>query len=269
MYVLDFEYDGKRLSDFGYIVCGFGDTSGVENISVGSQISFNKTPMHGGRRHSLTSTKYDQCISATIEICKNPDRFDDAMFLTDRDVRMLARWLNRRDFHKFKAYNPWDIAEWKCYYNASFNVEKVIYGENVYGLRLTMETDSPFGYMEDITETWTINNTSVEFVDLSDEIGYQYPNLTITCLAAGNLSLNNDRMEGPMIISNCSSGEVITINGNAQIISSSVSEHQIYNDFNYNFFKIVNSLDDRINTITSTLPITLELTYAPIVKNTP
>ena len=31
MYTIDFEYDGKRLSDFGMMICTF-DSSGLETV---------------------------------------------------------------------------------------------------------------------------------------------------------------------------------------------------------------------------------------------
>ena len=66
----DFEYDNLRLSDFGFIICKF-DSSDVETIENGSQIKFNTVPTLNGMKHELTSSSYEDCISATFQICKN------------------------------------------------------------------------------------------------------------------------------------------------------------------------------------------------------
>ena len=59
MKALDFEYDGYLLSDFGFMICSFGD-KGLETISNGSKISFNTTPIFNGSKSLLTQVSYDE-----------------------------------------------------------------------------------------------------------------------------------------------------------------------------------------------------------------
>ena len=61
MKAFDFSYDGKKLSDFGFIICHFGD-KGLATVSEGCQISFNTIPILGGLKHELTSSKYEDCL---------------------------------------------------------------------------------------------------------------------------------------------------------------------------------------------------------------
>ena len=35
MFALDFEYDGRYLSDYGFIICDFNGSSGAEEITLG------------------------------------------------------------------------------------------------------------------------------------------------------------------------------------------------------------------------------------------
>ena len=67
-----------------------------------------------------------------------------------------------------------------------------------------------------------------------------------------------------MRIANCKAGEVITIK--YPIIKSSLPNHMIQNDFNWKFFRIANSLKDRVNELTISLPCTIKMKYSPIVK---
>lgn len=269
MNAIDFLYDGQYLSDYGFIICDFDDTSGVSTVSAGSTLTFNKVAEYDGKQHVLTSTKYDECITTTFDICKNPDLYDD-LEITNDEVRDMMRWLNRRDFLKFQLYDE-DLDIDSCYYEASFNIEKIKISEKIYGLRLTMETNKPFAYGEERTDRFVFaRNTDVKTLnDMSDEIGVTFPFMKITCQANGNLSIHNDLFDCTTTINNCTTGEVITIDNGAQIITSSVASHKIYNDFNYEFFKFGNTFSQRQNHISATLPCTIEIKYNPIIKDVP
>ena len=61
-----------------------------------------------------------------------------------------------------------------CYYEASFNIEKIKISEILYGLQLTMVTNKPFGYGQEQTVHWVVNDIERTYLlsDISDEIGY-------------------------------------------------------------------------------------------------
>lgn len=271
MYAKDFEYDGQSLSDYNCIVCDFDGSSGAVFASAGSSITFNKITRNNGRANSLSGIQYDECITATFDICKDPDiTFDDDMYLTSDECRDLMRWLNRGNFHKFRVlYDDDDIDTF--YYNASFNVEKIKIGERVCGLRLTMETDKPYAYgVEEkfvftITRTTTAKNYFVK--DVSDDIGDIYPVIHIVCSAAGDLNITNATTGKTTIIQNCENGEEITIDGNTLMITTS-SNNNIWDRFNYVFPQLTNSLKRRVNTFNFSLPSTITVSYVPIIKET-
>lgn len=270
MYALDFEYDGLCLSDFNFIICDFNASSGANIVNAGSKITFNTVSRNKGKKYSLTGTQYDECIQATFHICKNPDIYDD-LSITDDEYRDLKRWLNRDEFLPFQILDEDYLDRETCYYEASFNIDKVKINEVLYGLELVMETNKPFGYgreqsivleITDASKTYTVN-------DMSDEIGYLYPSMIITCNADGNLSVKNETENCLMVINNCSAGEVITVYGDIQHITSSLNSHHIYDDFNYEFLRIGNTFNNRQNKITVSLPCKIELNYSPIIKNAP
>lgn len=269
MYAIDFEYDGIRLSEFGFMICNFGSESDVDTVSAGSEINFNRVATHYGKYNCLAGTKYDSCITATIQICKNTDKYED-LLISDDEYRWLMRWLNRREFKQFSLVDRY-LDDTTCYYDASFNVSKIMWDKDLYGLELEMATNRPFGYGNEVVEIWspTSNNLTHNFEDSSDEIGYLYPSLKITINQSGDFSLSNSLENCTMTINNCTSGEVITIDGYTHIIQSSLNAHKVYNDFNFEYFRIGNTLDDRTNIITASLPCTIELRYSPIIKNTP
>ena len=184
------------------------------------------------------------------------------------------RWLNRKEFLKFSVKN--DEAEPR-YYDASFSISKIKIHDELYGLELAMETNRPFGYGKEELVIFNIDdiNKFYTITDKSDEIGYLYPSLVITLNSSldsytnRDLVICNQTLNSTMVIKNCIEGEVITIDGDTQVISTTFSSHDICNDFNYEFFKIENSFNNRVNKITVSLPCKLEVRYHPIIKGTP
>lgn len=271
MYAKDFEYDGQSLSDFNCIVCDFDGSSGTVFASAGSSITFNKATRNYGRNNFLAGIQYDECITATFDICKDPDvTFYDDMYFTSDECRDIMRWLNRDNFYKFRVlYDDDDIDTF--YYNASFNVEKIKIGERVCGLRLTMETDMPFAYGAEQKFTYTVTRTTTlkDYLvkDISDNIGDIYTTVHIVCAAAGDLTITNKTMGISTIILGCQKGEEITINGNILMLKTS-SNKDIWSRFNYVFPQLTNSLKNRVNTFNVSLPCTITFSYEPIIKET-
>lgn len=270
MYACDFEFDGLYLSDFGFVICNFDKGSGLETVSAGSKITFNTVSKNSGKKHSLTGTKYDECIESSFDICKDPSLHNDLM-IKDAEYREITRWLNRRGFYKFSLIDDDNIEMEPRYYNASFNVEKHKVDDMLYGLRLSMTTDSPFGYGTERVSIFDINDIEKQYVlmDVSDEIGYLYPTVVITCKSEGTLTITNEKTNCTTEIKGCSVGEVITIDGDALLINSSSASHKICNDFNYEFLKIGNTFTDRVNRFTVNKPCKLEIRYSPIIKDSP
>lgn len=269
MYACDFEYDSQYLSDYGFVICSFGGISDFDTVSAGSKITFNKVSRHYGKRYSLTGTQYDECITATFDICKNPNINDIGnMEISDNEYRELMRWLNRREFLKFALLKVSAEDGEPCYFKVSFNVEKIKISEKLYGLRLNMESDKPFGYgYERVISLNFDKNTSKILNDNSDEIGSIFPTVIIKCNQDGDITLHNDLENCTTAIKNCKAGEVITLHGDSQIITTSLIEHDICNDFNYEFFRIGNTYGNRNNKITVSLACNVTIRYSPVIKD--
>lgn len=264
---IDFEYDGKRLSDFGFIPCMFDNDSDNGLISSIGKLTYNKVSGNHGKQYSLTSTQYDDCIETAFDICKKECQLGE-FEIRSNEYRELMRWLNRRGFYRFRAIDDTNFESEACYYNASFNIEKKYIGNTFCGLELSMTTDKPFGFGSKRLYRWTVtaDKKSKRIIDCSDEIGYIYPDVEITCNAAGNLQLTNSLDAYTTIVKNCSKGEVIKISGGSNIISTSLEKHKIYNDFNFEFPKIINTATENLNIITCSIPCSIKLGYEPVIK---
>ena len=271
MRTLDFWYDEQCLSDYNFVVCDFSAGSGISEVSAGSTITFVKVSRNGGAKHSLTNTKYNDCLSATFDICKNPDIFhDEDMEITSDEFRDIMRGLNRKEylpFHFISDDGTVDDIE-TCWHNASFNLSKLMLDERTYGIRLKLETNMPYGYGAEKVFSWsaTSGNLSNVIMDTSDEIGYIYPTLIVTCRQNCTLTITNESEGCSSVIKNCKVGEQITMYGDTNIIASSNPGHDICNDFNYDFFRIGNSAARMENVIIASHPCDIVLKYHPIIK---
>jgi len=273
LHAYNFEYDGQLLSDFGFVVCSFGTSSGTENGNSGSEISFETVPVQMGKHFYRTGTSYKSCLSATFQICKNPDLYsEEEMILSEDDFRRLSRWLNRREylwFHGFDWCTPEVMLPW---FRASFTLRRIETDSDTIGVELKMTTDSPFGYGDLVTKTLTFEsaNDTAAFRDQNDEIGDTYPELTVTCGASGTLTLEDDVTGCLCEVENCVNGETLHFTGETMIIETDSVTHEatLANDFNYEFFRFGNTYDNRENIITASMPCTVVIKYRPIIKNT-
>lgn len=280
MYI-DFEYDGIKLSDMGYILCQF-DSGGLETVSNGAQITFNTVPIQNGALYVLGSTQYDTCLETTFQICKNTCLHRNDMELTVREVRELSSWLSRNKYLKFKLFDK-DDEYMNLYFEASFNINLIKFGGNIIGLELHMVTNRPFALMNSRTIMLSVesNNEKKVFYDVSDKEGYIYPYMEITMDDKKNgeepftfTIINNAEKisaneEGRITqIHNCLPGEKIIFD--YPTISSSERRHEnilengLPNDFNWVFFRIFNSFRNSKNEIVVSHPCKIKIVYSPI-----
>lgn len=261
MIYYDFEYDGQNLSSLGYIVCSFGQT-GTQTVSNGSQLNFHTVPAGNGAKQELVYTEYSECLETTFQICKNPCLHQD-IEISFGELRYLMKWLNRKGYHKFKFIN---IDYTDLYFESSFQISRIEVNGKIYGLELTMQTNRPYALQE--PKTFTLKGTSDNWkgsiTDVSDEEGYLYPHTKITIEANGDLNIHNALEDRSTFIANCSAGEQLTFD--YPVIRSSLVSHPVWDDFNWNFFRIANTFQTGKNNLTISIPCTIKLTYSPIVK---
>lgn len=266
MRCIDFEYDGQRLSDYGCMICTIGRNSGAETINTGSQLTLNTVHMTRHNQFKIISTQYDSAYTVTFQIAKSTGNT-----FSELELAAFMRWLNRKEYHKFKAiYENGEYA--KTYYMGTFNIQMIRFGGNIMGLELTLQTNAPFGYYEPSEYYMELTDTESSYVlwDNSDETGYIYPEtVEIECLESGDITVTNSKDTKQTVIKNCTAGEIITLDGQNKIIRSGMEHGKLCNDFNYHFIRIINTQGinrDNENIFTASLPCNIRLIYSPICK---
>lgn len=262
---IDFEFDGKTLSSFGMMLCSF-DSKGLETVD-GVEVTFNTVSTLNGAKNKLTSVVYENSLETTVQICKYSCA-DGIQKITTSEHRELARWLSRKRFLKLKFLDEDHI---DLYYEAAFtSISKIEMNGDLVGLELNIITNRPFALKE--PRIITINNTAENIAnnkkhsifDQSHEEGFIYPHTKITILEDGDLKIYNALENRETEIKNCVAGEVITMD--YPVIQSTIESHKVQNNFNWIFFRIANTFENRRNDLTISIPCTIKLEYSPIVK---
>jgi hypothetical protein len=258
---MDFIFDGVALSDFGYVVAYDGLRS--ENTVV-SNMTYNtiKPALYDISRK--VSHNYDANLTTTFIIIKDPCIYNDNFYMTNDEISELTKWLVRKQYKYFRYIDDEDLTD-EIWYKVQNTVDKVAEGDNVIGLSITVNANAPYGYTREIVDTW--DDTTHDIIMHSDEEGYIYPDVTITVNVGGNLSIVNEYENRATVINNVVAGEVIQIFGNGiNQIASSIADHELSQDFNYNFVRLCNQYGKYINTITTNLPCTITMKYRGIRK---
>lgn len=224
MVITDFIFDGQALSDFGYFLV-FENTEEVMDVSV---MEYNLVKAALSDESRRVSHKYESNYTSTFTIMKNLCDNPDDTFLTKDDISELVRWLVRKQYKWFRFVDDEDEDE--IWYKAQMQVAKEYIGANVVGLQVTLNTNAPYGFTKEYK--FTADTQQFKTNIYSDEEGYIYPTVQIVCGGAGDLTLTNITEGRTTTIDNCTSGEIITIDGETLQITSN-KPHDFTNDYNY------------------------------------
>lgn len=262
---LDFEYDGILASSKGIMPCSF-DSSGQDTIDYGSKINFDTISVQNGKNFELVNSGYDEAGEFTFQICKNPYlsiNKGSKYFTTDEQL-FIYRWLNRND--GFRTLKLITSDNQTILFEGSFNIEAIEFCGEIIGFELTFTMRKPFATLDCVTISHTFTaNEKYTVTDTSNDIGYIYPEIQIKCKSSGDLKLYNSIENRTTIIKNCTANEVITVDENLNI-TTSLSSHKLYNDFNFTFFRIANSFNNNQNIISVNIPCEITIKYYPVAK---
>lgn len=269
MYVVDFEFANKRLSDFGCVPCVINGSSGTNEVDIGCNITFDTVKNNHTSKRYIASSTYDDVYTTSFEICKNVcGKSDSDIRMTPLEVEAIISWLHRRDHHKFKVYNAFSSELNVCYFGSFKTVKPVTIGDEILGISVTFEANTPYAMGEEVIMEYELDGENeIKLYPDGDEYDVVYPKTKITCLADGDLTLYNDLAGNYVWIGGCSNGETLTLDGDFEIIYSDKREqNEIANAFNYEYFSMLVDDCHSENTYSSTLPCKLTICYRPIKK---
>lgn len=117
-------------------------------------------------------------------------------------------------------------------------------GNKIVGYSATVQCDSPYAWEFEKSETYTYTTEIVDddviFSNFSDNHDYLYPSLVITMNTfGGDVTITNSSDDDREFeITGLAAGEVLTVNNDLGILTSSLDIRRLGN-FNKNFFRLV------------------------------
>ena len=256
-----FVFDNKTSDEFGLIICTIEGNESSE--TSGGQIEFQTTssPIQN-RWYKTGNSNYKEPLSFGLSVTKsNFEPFDTYEYSS------IERWLVRKDSYKDFMLVKSDYDN--IHFNVQLNIEPVEVGKNIVGIVINGICDAPFGYNQLITKTIDTNETDIlTLVDLSDEIGYIYPDIEINVKNDCDVKITNVTENNRLFyIKNCVANEIIKIDGKYLTITTTALSHNIYdNNTNYVFPRIINDYNKRKNVFKIEGDCTVTIKYRPIRK---
>ena len=239
VYTNGFIYDDKTSDDFGLIICEIegnepSDTSGGE-----IEITKIESPIQN-RWYKSGNTNYTGALQFAFQVCKSNFKPFDSY-----EYSSISRWLCRKDDYKDFMITRRDYDN--IHFFAQFNISPVEVAGNIVGITITGITDSPFGYSQ--LNKYVIEcNGSTEYTifDLSDEIGYIYPDIEIEVNDNCDVIITNIHENRTFSLKNCVANEVIKIDGKLLQMTTNANRN-LYENTNYIYPRIANDYDNRKN----------------------
>jgi hypothetical protein len=248
-----FVFDGILSDEYGIVCASFDNILKETFRSQETNIEFEKS-IRSNIFH-LISQEYTNPLTYKIQIINR-----DFSPITSTQERSLNKWLCQRG--KYKTFCIIDKRYADVWFFANISNPTLICINDVYGLEYTITTNAPFGFSDErnVQIDFNGNDKFEHYIDNDEEIPI-YPSMNIKVKSAGDLEITNqsagDLNDKIFSIKNCVEGETITVDSSYPAIYSSLPSHNVYNDFNKNWFYWI----DGYNTIHSNLPCLIDFKY--------
>lgn len=255
----DFLFDGVSASSMGLMIGGFDEVS--DSVSIGNVLYPTTFRPSRSQRNRLAAMGYDDVYTVTFSVCKDLCAIDDIDYLTNEQVNRIARWLIQEE--GYKKFQPiYDDGVTDVYYMGFFKLSVLSLNGHAIGFELEFTADSPYAYQE---YALTPIQSGSAFVDISDKTGYLYADLDVVVKENGDLTIQNDRdPDNKIIVKDVKAGDRYTFYGESKIFDTHELTGRLNNNFNYNFLRIVNSLNNRNNVISANLNCEMKIKYTPV-----
>lgn len=232
-----FIYNSIVSMEYGLTISAIGD-SGVKEYS-GADVSLFTETLYRRPRVYLLGVQETPILEIPISIMSQDT-------ITASQSSIISKWLfGKTDFKKLQIIQP-DMQD--IYYNCIFTNPKAIkVGNLIKGYKASIICDSPFAWefisqrtydygMDNylISETITYNNET-------DSEYYTYPILEFKMNAFGDsisiINLTDDSRE--FTFSDLDPDEVVTVDNDLQIITSSSEENRVNNFSSHKWFRLL------------------------------
>jgi phage-related protein len=248
----NFIFNNTSNKEHGVILCKFDNSTPSSNDE---EVGINTSKTYGSDIFHLINIDYSNPLKFQLTICK-----DNGTYFNSIEQRAIKKWLCRTDGYHWLQIDQNDLSEirYKCIITFGEMVD--IGGKNG-GMRFNVQCNSPFPFSRETKKTYTCASGTLSFnfycnSDFADGDKLLYPSIKITSNTTGTIQIKNNSTNETLIITNCTSGEVITISDDE--IPTTSTNRAIIDNWNYNTIYFI----DGTNSITITGNCTVEFTYS-------
>lgn len=256
LYCTEFIFDGISSKEYDLIICSFDGTKNGE-MTAGSKIEFTTFKAPNSNRWVKTGSSYTEQLTFNFQICKYKCDKSNVEPISERELAFLMRWLVRKEYKDLQFIQE---GYENIFYHCQINAQKYEVAGECVGLSLTVVCDAPFGWSELMTYDATVTgSSSFSLYDSSDEIGVVYPDIQIVSNKNQAISIENKTTNMKTSIKNCQANEQIVLSNETAKSSMCVlvenameysGQHStFYDDFNWDWFSIGNTFNNRVNEI--------------------
>lgn len=232
---------------------GMVETTGAGDVVLLTETVFNRPKPY------LLGVQQSPVLSYDVQFT-SPDE------LMAEDIRIIEAWLFGQTQYQKLQIMQYDMEE--VYFNCFITQPKIIKsGNTIKGISGTVVCDAPFAWAfpRRTRRTYTgVASETIVLNNVSDNNNYEYPSIVATVDSfGGDFSIVNETdANREFAFTGLTAGEVLTVNNELSIITSSLSLLRLAN-FNLKWFRLLKG----INTLTITGHLAqLDIIYNPARK---
>lgn len=234
-----------KASDFNLMLGSIDYDEKAEN-EMGNNITIAEQFVGRNPIPAYLDFTYNEKLKPTVVLIKNNCHDASDYMLSEFEIRHILRLITGQHNYIWMKVITEEISEDTWYRVKVIDTALVkLAGKNI-GLKINMECDSQFGYSP--LQTLNISETAYKKFNIfnnSDDIyTYLFPEVQITMKQSGNLELINETENWYTIINNVSYDEVLNLDCERQIITSSFNHiNVLLNDFNLHWIRFVDGVN--------------------------
>lgn len=230
-----------RASDFGLIASTIKFDEESEN-EMGNDITITEQFIGRNPVPIYLDYQYSSKLKPTITFIKYNCHNAADLELSEFEIRHILRLITGQHGYVWMKVFTDEISEDTWYKVKVIKTALIKVGGRKIGFKIELNCDSQFGYSP--LQTVKINQEGFKhffiFNNSDDIYTYLLPKVKIVIKEDGNLELKNETENWTSIINNLVTGEVLEIDSERQIITSSVEhEPKLLNDFNLHWVRFV------------------------------
>lgn len=174
------------------------------------------------------------------------------------DRQAIDRWLFQNTYKYFQIdQEDYNGLFFRCIMTEAPKLE---IGNRPYAKRVIVTCDSPYVYTDEYTYTFTSTSTpsNANITNLSNINNYSYPEYIITTSTSGDVSVSNNTDGTTFSVTGLANGEVLTVDNDRKILSSSTGQRRIGN-FNKTWGRLLPDINNF--TFTGNFNIDIKIRY--------